>query len=963
MSRKLILLCLSFCMVLCGWAQMVVVGQLVDGATNQPLGIDHRYSVSMMNEDSAILSNIMPVVYEKADGQSQHTTYVEAKLRLRGTYILWIYIEGFESRFVKFKVDKESRGRTIDLGKIVLKREARQTEKELGEATIVAQRLKFYFDKDTLVYNAVSYMQQSGAMLGTILSQMPGLEIKPDGEIFANGKRVNTLLLNGKDFFDKDRVTLLANLPAYAVKQVKVYEQKDPVAGGFDRERFRSGQILDIILKPDYSSSTFGNINFGYGTDKHYYAKLFGMTYSKYHRISAYAITNDINRNEMLQIDGTAQNIDNGLGEKKHHKMGLNYNYDDYKKRFTVGGGVELLWANTFTTLQSVTQHVLSQGESYSYKRNISDFRNFSLKTNHEINPFANKSYSFVIKPTFSYARANNKGESFSAMTMQDVQTIELNWLDSLKQQRQSQLLNLYGINRSIYKVKHLGEVTMVGVTLSKRNFLRDDIGTWSAEGSWDWYKHNNRNYEQRDIEYMRNGGLNSWQNQFIKDRAERNLLKLQSSYDFVFAKYNSLNVTYGLEYVDYNANHSLFALDALNGWGRTDNPILGMLPSYHTMLSAIDAQNSYEYFECQTLHKVALGYTYQRTSRGMAFPTKLQITVPLTFENKSLDFSQIGKSELVNRRYVRPEFNVNFTQNRKGGVYMMVGYDYMEKSPTMYNLVSIVNTSNPLLQMRGNNGLRKQKQHRIFGQYFKQKHLDIFNLSVSANFYDDQIAMTTLYDRQSGQITYTPQNIDGNYSIGTNLRNNIYLNLMGTSSISNNLSFDFEQSVDYQTFVGEGVERKSRVLNRIIKEEFSYNQVLWQQKVRLSLSAYCNYLHTNSNRSDYQRAKAFDYGLKFVVNAHLPWSLLLSTDLTSVSRRGYNYAPMNNDEYIWNMRLTKAFGERLQLQFEVNDILKQRKSVYYWQNAQGRIEEIYNNMRRYAMLHLIWNFGKQVSR
>lgn len=942
------------------WAQSVVVGRLVDFATKKPVRLDLGYSVSLMNGDTVGYSNIFPVVYEKLDREAKSTTFIEVKTQQSGDYLLWFYAKGYEPLFFPFKISKKERGKTVDLGEILIKKASREEVQELGEATVIAPKLKFYFDNDTLVYNATSYLQQSGARLGSVLSQMPGLEIKPNGEIFANGKRVNVLLLNGKDFFDKDRVTLLANLPAYTVKQVKVYEQKTELAEGFERERHRSGQILDIILKPDYSSSAFGNVDLGYGTDGHYYAKLFGLTYSKYHRLSGYGITNDINRNESLLLDGTAQNIDDGFGQKKHHKMGLNYNYDDYKQRFSVSGNADLLWSNTYTTIRSTTQQLLSQGENYVYRDNVSRPKTFSLQTNHEVNPFANTRYSFVVKPTFSYKYSNHGGESFSAVTSGDVQLIEINWLDSLKQQRYAQLLNTYGVNRSFYKAKTRGEVMTAGLALSKRNFLRDDVGLWSMEGSWNWYKHNNSDYEQRQIDYMKREELNRWQNQYVKDRAERNQLTLSSTYGFALAKYNSLSIGYTFERVGYDANHSLFALDALSGWQRTDNPALEMLPSYNEMLSVMDAQNSYEYFERQNLHKLTLGYTYERHRPGMFFPTKIKVTVPVTFEDKSLDFSQVDKREYVKRHYVRPEFTVDFTYQGKGGDYVMFGYDYKETAPTMYNLVNIVNTSNPLVQMQGNDALEKQKHHRIVGQYFRQKRLDIFNLTISANFFSDQIAMTSLYNRQSGQMTFTPQNVDGNYSVGTNLKNVLHLNQTGMSSISNSLSYDFAQNVDFQTFVGENVTRKSRVLNRAIKEELSYNQALWQQKVRLSLSAYCNYLHATSNREDYQRVKTYDYGLKFVVNTVLPWSMSISTDLTSVSRRGYNYAAMNDNECIWNMRLTKAFGERFQLQIEVNDILAQRKNVFYWQNAQGRVEEIYNNMRRYAMLHFIWNFGKK---
>ncbi len=54
---------------------------------------------------------------------------------------------------------------------------------------------------------------------------MPGVKIDSDGRITVNGRFVEKLLLDGKDFFDGDKLVLLQNLPAYTVKDIQVYEK------------------------------------------------------------------------------------------------------------------------------------------------------------------------------------------------------------------------------------------------------------------------------------------------------------------------------------------------------------------------------------------------------------------------------------------------------------------------------------------------------------------------------------------------------------------------------------------------------------------------------------------------------------------------------------------------------------------------------------------------------------------
>ena len=106
---------------------------------------------------------------------------------------------------------------------------------------------------------------------------MPGLTINNDGEILSNGRKVETLLLNGKDFFNNDRKTLLENLPAFMVKQVKVYEKEKDTTSLFERERELKGLVMDIRLKPDYHSNFLSSIDAAAGTDKRYYGRALGL--------------------------------------------------------------------------------------------------------------------------------------------------------------------------------------------------------------------------------------------------------------------------------------------------------------------------------------------------------------------------------------------------------------------------------------------------------------------------------------------------------------------------------------------------------------------------------------------------------------------------------------------------------------------------------------------------------------
>ena len=150
-------------------------------------------------------------------------------------------------KYDDYTIKIDTRGRTernnsINLKYIYLKRKARQ----LGEATVKATRIKMIHRGDTIVYDADAFELAEGSMLEALVKELPGVQLKEDGQIFVNGRRVDELLLNGKDFFRNDRLVLLENLPAYMVKNIKVFEKKDSI-----RINERKILTMDVVLKKE----------------------------------------------------------------------------------------------------------------------------------------------------------------------------------------------------------------------------------------------------------------------------------------------------------------------------------------------------------------------------------------------------------------------------------------------------------------------------------------------------------------------------------------------------------------------------------------------------------------------------------------------------------------------------------------------------------------------------------------
>ena len=114
------------------------------------------------------------------------------------------------------------------------------------------------------------------------------------------------------------------------------------------------------------------------------------------------------------------------------------------------------------------------------------------------------------------------------------------------------------------------------------------------------------------------------------------------------------------------------------------------------------------------------------------------------------------------------------------------------------------------------------------------------------------------------------------------------------------------------------------------------------------------------SRLDNFMNFNAWDisYGLR--ANLRLPANFSLSTDFTVYTRRGYSDPALNDDNYVWNARLTYSILKgQLLLMIDGFDILNSLSNVSYSVNAQGRTETFSNVLPRYAMFHIQWKFNR----
>jgi len=143
---------------------------------------------------------------------------------------------------------------------------------------------------DTIEFNAQAFKLDTNAVVEDMLRKLPGVTVWNDGLITVNGKKINKLLVEGKEFFGGNTKIALQNLAKNAVQKVQVYrdgENKDPI---------NPSTNMNIVLKKDKKDGFFGKLGAGLGTDRRYAHDGMLSYFSPRTQLSAVGTVNNVNK-------------------------------------------------------------------------------------------------------------------------------------------------------------------------------------------------------------------------------------------------------------------------------------------------------------------------------------------------------------------------------------------------------------------------------------------------------------------------------------------------------------------------------------------------------------------------------------------------------------------------------------------------------------------------------------------
>lgn len=845
-----------------------------------------------------------------------------------GNYLIRASFLGYET--IEKKVNIPAYRKEVYGGALMMK----PSSIVLDETVIKAELQKMKMSGDTLVYNTGAFKTSEGAVLQDLVRQLPGLELdEKSGKMNFHGKEITQILLNGKEFFADSKVAL-NNMPVDALKEVKVYEQqsdKEQMTGVSDGKK---KTVMDVKTKKDLTDGLMGDVSALKGSGEMYGAKMSLNKFVGKWRMSLYGDLGKLPRygnfiSDMADNPAQMKDIGFSLGtEIKKLNLNVSASYNNNNK--------------SADESRSQSEEYLPNGSQYAYNNGLSTGRNSSFWENIYMTGSLSDRTEINFRHNINHSRLNSVSENISA-------TFSTNPLDYVSEpwRDDAMIPPEFRINKNTGNSQNKTNNLMIGNNLLITHKLNDIGRKLSIELRNDYSNQASGNYQQSSITYyqLKNDlGADSvlYRNQYRESPARNLLLAGEVSYTEPIGK-QMLQVYYRHEYQRQSNNAVTYNLD--------EDALWGSLP-FGYEAGRVDSLSDYTRND---LHSNEFGLRTTLNWRKV----RLNIRFGLS-PQKSTTKSNRGKVKIdttITVLNIVPElhFDYDLGNNHNMSVY----YSGYTRQPSIYDLLSVPDYTNPLNITMGNPGLKPAFGQSISVNYRggNMEKQEMLYCGLRYNNTINDISRKRTYDEKSGVYTSRPENINGNWGIGGNIyyTNKLFKKIFARLATNAN----YNRRVSYVQIMGEANENDrntSQMLSLMQDVEFAYKLEEHEFKINGAIT-YQQADNSYTNNSDY-RTYDFYYGAE--CRLKLPLNLNLYTVVRSMNRRGYKDEASNTTQWLWNSELTYSFlkGKRGLLKFQVVDILQQRDFVNRWMNDTGQGETWTWGLGRYAMATFTYRFN-----
>lgn len=220
----------------------------------------------------------------------------------------------------------------------------RRDEKALMQVVVTAHIPPAIVRHDTVAFNAAAYPTQPHATLEDLLRKLPGIDVDKDGNVTMQGKKVDKVFIDGKEFLLNDPRTATQNVPAEIIDRVEAFDSQSDRARLTGIKAPTGTKSINIRLKKGRRRGYFGQLYAGTGA---------GAAANPSSPLGAYTAGGDamVLGSKMAFVSGNGNNINNQFtGRESRNGPGtggiqtLNAAEMDLREEagrleYTIGGG------------------------------------------------------------------------------------------------------------------------------------------------------------------------------------------------------------------------------------------------------------------------------------------------------------------------------------------------------------------------------------------------------------------------------------------------------------------------------------------------------------------------------------------------------------------------------------------------------------------------------------------------
>ena len=825
----------------------------------------------------------------------------------------------------------------IDLSRIPLL----SKEMLLKEVEIVSSEA-IKIKGDTIEYTADSFKVKADATVEDLLKKLPGIQVNKNGDIVAQGKKVEKVLVDGDEFFGDDPTVATQNLKAEAVDKVQVYEKKDEISGNTGD----GTQTINITLKEDAKKGAFGKIKGGIGANTYnntFWSNEFMINkFKPKERLSAYILhsnTGKLNLNWQEQRNfGDNSNLN--FGDDMYMFMFNSTTDDEFTSvggKFNGAGIPSALTGGTTFSEKWGKNDKYHLNASYQYKQ-VSNTANSSVKSQNFLK------YSSYNKNDTTINKTNTAKHNLNLLY--EVKTDSLSSLKwTIKGSTTSndkdndyftEMLNTDNtrINSNARKTSTRATINHMNSSLNYLKKFKNPNRVLNAYAEYDYNdsKGTSSLFSTNSFYLADTLSFSTITDQRKTLDKNEQMIKANASYKEPISKTTAIEFRYFYQFNGQVANRLTYNKDLTGEYA-----------------DRLDSLSSQYVFNFQS-NRGGLNLHY----------TKKKLTLKLGTDISRQDYAQADKLyQTSNKRYFVNFFPTSsFVYAASKMKQLRINYNGYTQQPSISQIQPFIDNTDPFNITTGNPTLKPS-----------------FANDVTMQFYDNQV-MKGRYFFAWANLNYTTNAIVTSSFIDS-LRRNVteYVNLSngGNMQASLNLNYymelkKYDMDVDVGPFVS--YSKNNNFVNNFLNTTQNNSagaraEVSKDIKEWFSATANYTYNYNNSGSSIQQNAKinywtqtiGFNLDLigkkqRFTFNTNFDYNLRQKTTAFT----------QNNNVFIWNASVEyKAFKAKQGVfKASVNDILNQNLGFQRNASAYSITQTRYNVIKRYFMLSFTWNFNTQ---